>query len=116
MNTPDCIFSRRFGSIPVPLGFLALASLWVGLFLVTGSVLAGDETGAKKETKKEAVTKPAKKADETVVVTGSLIPQKMKASRLPATTSPVVIISRQDIERSGATTVAQALRMQGLGR
>ena len=44
------------------------------------------------------------------------IPQKMKARRLPATTSPVVIISRQDIERSGATTVAQALRMQGLGR
>ena len=88
----------------------------LGLGLIAGCLLAGDETGAQKEPTKKTAAKVEKQAEEKTVVTGSLIPQKIKAGRIPATTSPVVIISRQDIERSGATTVAQALRKQGLGR
>ena len=87
-----------------------------GLCLLAGTVLDGDETGAKKAPKKATAVKPEKKAEEKVVITGSLIPQKVKRGRVPATASPVVIIDQKDIERSGATTVAQALRKQGLGR
>jgi len=114
MKTPNCISNRRFRSFAVSLRFLA--SVLIGLGLIAGSVLAGDETGAKKGPKKETAVKAENKAEERTVITGSLIPQKVKGGRIPATTSPVVIISRQDIERSGATTVAPALRKQGLGR
>ncbi|PYK59665.1 MAG: hypothetical protein DME21_12680 [Verrucomicrobia bacterium] len=114
MKTPNCISHRRFRLIAVRLSFVA--SLCAGLCLLPSSVLGGDETGAKKAPKKAAAVKPEKKAEEKVVITGSLIPQKVKRGRIPATASPVVIIDQKDIERSGATTVAQALRKQGLGR
>jgi len=55
-------------------------------------------------------------AQEKAIITGSLIPQKVKPDRIPATSSPVVIISRKDIERSGAATVTESLRRQGVGR
>ena len=114
MKTPTCISHRRFRLTVVPLAFLG--SLCLGLCLPAGSTLGGDEAGAKKAPKKAAAVKPEKKAEEKVVITGSLIPQKVKRGRIPATASPVVIIDQKDIERSGATTVAQALRKQGLGR
>jgi len=114
MKTPNCISHRRFRLSAVPLTFLA--SLCGGLCLLAGSTPGGDETGAKTAPKKAAAVKPEKKAEEKVVITGSLIPQKVKRGRIPATASPVVIIDQKDIERSGATTVAQALRKQGLGR
>ena len=114
MKTPNCISHRCFRLTAVPLRFVA--SLCAGLCLLAGTVLGGDETGAKKAPIKTAAVKPEKKAEEKVVITGSLIPQKVKRGRIPATASPVVIIDQKDIERSGATTVAQALRKQGLGR
>ena len=40
----------------------------------------------------------------------------MKLNRIPLTTSPVIVISRTDIERSGATTLAEVLKRQGASR
>jgi outer membrane cobalamin receptor len=46
-----------------------------------------------------------------VVLTGSNIPQKAtKAGRLPDTAQPLTVITGEEIEHSGATTVAGALR------
>src|SRR2546422_1815679 len=46
MKTPNCISHRRFRLTAVPLRFVA--SLCAGLCLLAGTVLGGDETGAKK--------------------------------------------------------------------
>jgi hypothetical protein len=44
------------------------------------------------------------------LITGSLIPQKVKPIDAPATSStPLVVIDRKAIERSGASTVARVL-------
>ena len=114
MKTPGGIFSRCFCSI----SFNCAAALLAGLCLTAGTVLGGDEPGVKKETKKEArpVVKQEKKAEEMAVITGSLIPQKAKRGRILVTSSPVVVISRQDIERSGASTVIGVLKQPGLSR
>jgi outer membrane cobalamin receptor len=46
-----------------------------------------------------------------VIVTGSNIPQDVKrVGRTTDSISPVLVIDRQDIQRSGATTVGDVLR------
>src|SRR2546422_144636 len=116
METPNHILSRRFRSGASPLCFMA--SVLAGLCLVVGTGLAGGEGEAKQGSKKEVKFEPKKKSetDRKTVVTGSLIPQKVKLNRIPVTSSPVIIIGRQDIERSGGSTVAEVLRRQGASR
>src|SRR6266536_5355632 len=108
MKTPILVSFRRFPSRTV---FVCLiASLAGCLCLGVGTLLGGDGGPPKNETKKEVKKEQAKSgSDEKVVITGSLIPQKGKLNRIPLTTSPVIVISRTDIERSGATTVAEVL-------
>jgi len=92
------------------------ASLVVGLCLTVGPVL---EAGVpQKDVKKEAKPDQKKKSDsgDKTVITGSLIPQKVKPNRIPVTTSQVIIIGQKDIERSGGATVAEVLRRQGASR
>jgi hypothetical protein len=116
MKTPDRISSRRFRSNGTPLGFIATAL--ATLCLTAGTLPAADKDAAKQAAKKEAKGEQKKKAEveEKTVITGSLIPQKVRAGRIPVTTSPVIIISRSDIDRSGASTVAEAIKKQGFGR
>jgi len=116
MKTPNRIFSSRCLTHANRLRILAF--LVVGLCLTVGTVLAGDKGDTKKETKKEVKLDQNKKSgsEEKTVITGSLIPQKVKPNRIPVTTSPVIIIGRQDIERSGAATVLEVLKKQGTGR
>ena len=116
MKRANRISSRRCLTNANLLRFLAF--LVVCLCLTVGTVLAGDKGETKKETKKEVKLDQKKKAEseEKTVITGSLIPQKVKPNRIPVTTSPVIIIGRQDIERSGAATVLEVLKKQGTGR
>jgi len=113
MKTPTQISTRAPGSgIAVLIPMLAMA-----LWLSAGTVLGGDGGEPKKETKKEAKKEQVKsESGEKTLITGSLIPQKVKPNRIPVTTSPVTIISRADIERSGGSTVAEVLRRQGASR
>ena len=113
MKTPNRISSRRCLTNANLLRFLAF--LVVGLCLTVGTVLGGEQ--AKKEAKKEVNLQPKVKSapEEKVLITGSLIPQKVKPNRIPVTTSPVIIIGQQDIDRTGASTVTDLLRRQ-IGR
>ena|SRR6266545_7871918 len=107
MKTPNRISGRRTTANSP--GFLALSL--AALCLTVGTMPAGDQM--KKETKKEIKLEQKKNGgSETTVITGSLIPQKVKPNRIPVTSSPVIIISRQDIERSGEATLAGVLRKQ----
>jgi outer membrane cobalamin receptor len=115
MKTPNRISSRRCLTNANLVRFLAF--LVVALCLTVGTVLAGDKGGTKKETKKEVKKEQTgSESQANVVITGSLIPQQGKLHRIPVTTSPVTIISRTDIERSGATTVAEVLKRHGASR
>ena len=93
---------------------MSVCAAVLAAFCVSSSaVWAGDEA---KEKVKPASTVPAqekaRKADK-VIITGSNIPQKIsKLDRTPLTASPVVIIDRQAIDRTGATTVAGVLSKQ----
>src|SRR5213592_341838 len=112
MKTPNRISSGYVRSRPIQ--FFALASLMAGICLTVGTVLgAGGEP--KKQVKKEVKSDQKKKSEsaEKSVITGSLIPQKIKPNRIPVTTSQVIIIGQKDIERSGGATVAEVLRRQG---
>src|SRR6266496_2950957 len=93
------------------------AFLMAGLCLTVGTVLGAGEQ-AKKETKKEVKVDGKQKVEpeEKTLITGSLIPQQAKPNRIPITTSAVIIIGRQDIERSGAVTVLEVLKKHGTGR
>jgi outer membrane cobalamin receptor len=115
MKTPNRISSRCLSGAN-RLRFMAF--LVAGLCLTVGTVLAGDKGETKKETKKEVKVAQKKKVEpeEKTLITGSLIPQHAKLNRIPVTTSPVIIIGRQDIERSGAVTVLEVLKKQGTGR
>src|SRR5438552_14194145 len=94
-----------------------IPSLAVGLCLGVGTLVRGDAGEPKKETKKEVRKEQTKPESEAkVVITGSLIPQKSKLNRIPLTTSPVIVISRTDIVRSGATKMAEVLKRQGASR
>ncbi|SRR6266536_1067668 len=116
MKTPHRSTHCRFRSAANYLSCLAL--LLAGLCLTIGSLSAGDPGAVKKETTKAVKPEQKKKSApaETTVITGSLIPQKVTPTRIPITSSPVVIISRADIERSGETSLAGVLRKQALGR
>ena len=105
MKTPNRISFRRCLTNSNLLRFLGF--LVVGLCLTVGTVL-----GAGKQA---APSLDAREAEEKVVITGSLIPQKVKPNRIPLTTSPVIIIGRQDIDRTGASTVTDLLKRQ-IGR
>jgi outer membrane cobalamin receptor len=78
-----------------------------GACLVTGLAYAD---GVKSRPTK---SKPEQKNDgkkTEVLVTGSNIPQKAdRVANTPTTSSPVVVIDRNQIERSGRTTVAGVL-------
>src|SRR2546422_253370 len=115
MKTPNRISRHRWltnGNLLRSLAFLV-----VGLCLTVGTVLAGDKGETKKETKKEVKkVQTGSESQAKGVITGSLIPQQGKLRRIPVTTSPVTIISRTDIERSGATTVAEVLKRHGASR
>ena len=113
MKTSTQISTRGPGSgIAVLIPMLAMA-----LWLSAGTVLGGDGGEPKKETKKEAKKEQVKsESGEKTLITGSLIPQKVKPNRIPVTTSPVIIISQKEIERSGATTVTEALKRHGASR
>ena len=95
---------------------LFLTALMTGVCLTVGTVLGSGEP-VKKEAKKEVKLQQKSKSasEEKVLITGSLIPQKVKPNRIPLTTSPVIIIGRQDIDRTGASTVTDLLRRQ-IGR
>lgn len=109
MKTPNRISGRR-NTANSP-GFLALSL--AALCLTVGTMPAGDQGEVKKVTKKEVKLEQKKNGgSEATVITGSLIPQKVKPNRIPVTSSPVIIISRQDIERSGEATLAGVLRKQ----
>ena len=112
MKTPNRISSRRCLTNANLLRFLAF--LVVSLCLTVGTVLAGDKGETKKETKKEAKLDQKRKSEseEKTLITGSLIPQKAKPNRIPVTSSPVIVIDRNDIERSGAVTLAGVLKKQ----
>ena len=114
MKTPNCIPGLRFRSSAFPL--LLTASMPTGLCLSFGPVLAGDKGETNKQTTKEVGATQKKKSEDKTVITGSLIPQKVKPNRIPVTTSPVIIISRSEIERSGGSTLAEVLRRQGASR
>ena len=88
-----------------------------GICLTVGTVVGAAESG-KKETKKESKSQQKSKSasEEKVLITGSLIPQKVKANRIPVTSSTVIIIGQKEIERSGASSVAEVLRRQGASR
>src|SRR5439155_5875664 len=115
MKTPNRIFSRRCLTSANLLRFSAF--LMAGLCLTVGTVLGAGEQ-AKKEAKKEVKLDQKKKpeSEQKILITGSLIPQQAKPNRIPVTTSPVIIIGRQDIERSGAATLLEVLKKQGTGR
>jgi|SRR5437773_9204221 len=112
MKTPNRISSRRCLTNANLLRFLAF--LVVSLCLTVGPVLAGDKGETKKETKKEAKLEQKKKSEseEKTLITGSLIPQKAKPTRIPVTTLPVIVIDRAEIERSGQATLAGVLKKQ----
>jgi len=97
---------------------LFLPALMTGLCLTVGTLLAGDKGDTKKETKKEVKLDQKKKSEseEKTLITGSLIPQRTKVNRIPVTSSPVIVIGQNDIERSGASTVAEVLKRQGASR
>ena len=115
MKNPSRISNRQVQSHSSRL--LHLAALMAGICLTVGTVLGGAEPG-KKETKKESKSQQKSKSasEEKVLITGSLIPLKVKPNRIPVTSSTVIIIGREEIERSGASTVAELLRRQGASR
>ena len=86
----------------------------MGVCLTVGTVLAGDKGETKKETKKEVKVDQKKKSEseEKTLLTGSLIPQKAKPNRIPVTSSPMIVIDRAEIERSGQATLAGVLKKQ----
>src|SRR5947207_8850743 len=115
MKTPSRISSLQ--GRPHSSWLFHLAALMAGICLTVGTVLGAAESG-KKETKKESKSQQKIKSasEEKVLITGSLIPQKVKPNRIPVTASTVIIIGQKEIERSGASTVAEVLRRQGASR
>lgn len=104
----------RFPFRPARISIVVLVALSLGLVAAI-QARADDKPDAPRKGK--AKVKSPAKADDTqdVVVTGSLIPQKVKLDRIPVTTFPVTIISYSDIRQSGKATLPGVLRQQ-LGR
>ena len=114
MKTPNHISLRRSLSISGSLGFIGC--LVTALCLPFGAMLAADDGPAAKNPPTNTKLKKKSESEAKTVITGSLIPQKVKPDRIPVTTSPVIVISRTDIERSGATTLSEVLKRQGASR
>lgn len=80
---------------------------------VVGACLSPSLASAGDAKSKEAAASSAKKKtpkETKVIITGSNIPQKIDPSqRILKTASPVVVITQQDIQRSGRVTVAGIL-------
>jgi hypothetical protein len=74
-----------------------IAMLWIAQ-----SILADPRARDSKNTKKDETV--------TVFVTGSLIPQRVRVQRVGTNSqSPLRVIDRQEIERSGRQTTARVL-------
>jgi hypothetical protein len=70
---------------------------------------------AEADSEKAPLAQTNKKPDKEkkVLITGSNVPQKAdRLVRTPTTCSPVVIIDRREIERTGRVTVAGVLSRQ----
>ncbi len=132
MNSPSPIPSQiftgvclRYLAILTALGiFISLSGvskLWGGIEEQSKSTGAAKKVEASRQKAKVAPPKKKaalfiKKATDTneiakVEITGSHIRQKVKQiGRTTDTASPVLIISRKDIEESGAATIGEVLR------
>ncbi len=100
--------SRRWAAWTVG----ALLSLWCGM-----AVWASDAPQPTKEKKKAATVRQPKQVQVTGpreskrIITGSHIPREVRRMGQTADTPfPIHILDSRDIERSGAATVAEALR------
>ena len=94
---------------------LCLVTLLVGL--ATG--VAADERGTARQKGKSAATSRDSSSvqTETVQLTGSYIKRTVKRNgRITDGPSPVIVIDRTTIERSGARDLKQLLVGQGVGR
>lgn len=119
--------SPRIAHRPRFLTLLAVSCIALCL-LLPGLARADQESkDANKSKTPTEGTKPAQKdlkADsrgkektDKVVVTGSLIPRTVRRDgNITDMPFPVYVIDRKQIERSGAASVAQALRMTGFNR
>jgi hypothetical protein len=92
------------------------ATIFIAAGMFTGTVLA--QPAANQASKRKQ-----KVEERTVFVTGSLIPQRVKLQPIGTTTvSPVRIIDRHEIDRTGRLTTPGALindpsvRVIGIGR
>src|SRR5437762_13914420 len=109
----DPMSTHRRLSIPCSLGFVAC--LVTALCLPFGAMLAAEDGPASKDPTTKAKSKKKTESEAKIVITGSLIPEKIKPNRIPATAWPVTIIGQKDIERSGAATL-QGVRRKQIGR
>lgn len=107
--------------------FASITALVCALLLLSPAGIKADDGAGKapskaKDGKAKAPAKVAKMAKAKapskaavitpkVVVTGTRIPRQVKgAGNIRETTSPVYIVDRKEIERTGAMTVADVLR------
>jgi len=88
---------------PTPAAVLALG------LLLGGSFAAGADD-AKTKAKPAAKLEKSSETEQTTTITGSHLKQKVKKSgTITDTASPVTVLDRAAIERTGASTVAGAL-------
>jgi outer membrane cobalamin receptor len=103
MKTHRGLFSKRT--------VIAAAAIALSL-LMPAAVLAGQ--GAKKA---KTRAKARQQEQQKEVLTGSHIPQKVKrAGHIAVSASPVTVIDRQAIERTGAASLSQILTRAPGGR
>jgi hypothetical protein len=118
--------SPRIAHRPRFLTSFAVPSIALCL-LLSGVARAADEGKDAKTSKTPTEVTKAQKAPKTesrekektekVVVTGSLIPRSVRRDgNITDMPFPVYVIDRKQIERSGAASVTQALRMTGFNR
>jgi len=82
--------------------------LWQRFFLL-GAFASVGCAHAPSQSADEGTT--AARPVERIVVTGSRIPQAVSMRNgLPATVSPVVVWTREDLARTGTNDIAKALR------
>ena len=79
---------------------------WQRLFLLAALAFVGCAHAPSPSAEGTTAARPAR-----VAVTGSRIPQAVSMRNgLPATVSPVVVWTREDLERTGSYDIAKALR------
>jgi hypothetical protein len=88
----------------------------LALTAMVGSVSAGEKKADTKKAQPKAAAKPATKP-EMRVTTGSYIPRPTNVhGQIADTTSQVVVLNSDMIQRSGAGDLAQLLRRGGWNR